>query len=172
MQSNKWSTAAMYGLLLALITVLHSLITSVFEPPLVINIILWAAKFAGSLWVLYYFMKEYSKPFEVFTYKDGFRFGFMICLFSSVICASFTFLQITLIFPDLMANQMETVMNAMQSSNSDSMEAFEKIQGILPQLILVFSLVYYIIFGAIASSIIANYTKKGDIFANTADSQF
>ena len=67
---------------------------------------------------------------------------------------------------------METVMNAMQSSNSDSMEAFEKIQGILPQLILVFSLVYYIIFGAIASSIIANYTKKGDIFANTADSQF
>ena len=71
-----------------------------------------------------------------------------------------------------MANQMETVMNAMQSSNSDSMEAFEKIQGILPQLILVFSLVYYIIFGAIASSIIANYTKKGDIFANTADSQF
>jgi hypothetical protein len=60
----------------------------------------------------------------------------------------------------------------MQSSNPDSLEAFEKIQGILPQLILVFSLVYYIIFGAIASSIIANYTKKGDIFANTADSQF
>ncbi|PKO95449.1 MAG: hypothetical protein CVU12_09810, partial [Bacteroidetes bacterium HGW-Bacteroidetes-7] len=63
-------------------------------------------------------------------------------------------------------------MTAMQSSNPDSLEAFEKIQGILPQLILVFSLVYYIIFGAIASSIIANYTKKGDIFANTADSQF
>lgn len=162
----------MYGLLLALITVLHSLISSIFELPLVITIILWLVKFAGSLWVLYYFMKEYSKPFEVFTYKEGFRFGFLVCLFSSIICASFTFLQITLIFPDLMATQMETIMTAMQSSNPDSLEAFEKIEGILPQLILVFSLIYYIIFGAIASSIIANYTKKGDIFANAADSQF
>ncbi|PKO95291.1 MAG: hypothetical protein CVU12_10605, partial [Bacteroidetes bacterium HGW-Bacteroidetes-7] len=99
----------MYGLLLALITVLHSLISSIFELPLVITIILWLVKFAGSLWVLYYFMKEYAKPFEVFTYKEGFRFGFLVCLFSSVICASFTFLQITLIFPDLMATQMETI---------------------------------------------------------------
>lgn len=162
----------MYGLLLALITVLHSLISSIFELPLAITIILWLVKFAGSLWVLYYFMKEYAKPFEVFTYKEGFRFGFLVCLFSSIICSSFSFLQITLIFPDLMATQMETIMTAMQSSNPDSLEAFEKIEGILPQLIFVFSLIYYIIFGAIASSIIANYTKKGDIFANTADSQF
>ncbi len=171
MQSNKWSTAALYGLLLALVTVIHSLITVVFEPPLAINIILWAVKFGGSLWVLYYFMKEYAKPFENFTHKEGFRFGFLVTVFSSIICASFAFIQITVIFPDLMATQMETVMNAMQSSNPESLEAFEKIQGILPQLIFVFSLVYYIIFGAIASAIIANYTKKGDIFADNAQGQ-
>lgn len=171
MQSNKWSTAALYGLLLALITVIHSLITAVFEPPFAVNLILWVAKFAGSLWLLYYFIKEYAKPFEVFTHKDGFRFGFLVALFSSIICSSFSFLQITVIFPDVMATQMETIMTAMQSSNPDALETFEKIEGILPHIIFVFSLVYYTVFGIIASAIIANYTKKGDIFTTPTEGQ-
>ena len=35
----------------------------------------------------------------------------------------------------------------------------------LPKLAFVFSLIYYTIFGLIVSAIVANYTKKGDLFA-------
>jgi hypothetical protein len=35
----------------------------------------------------------------------------------------------------------------------------------LPKLAFVFALIYYTLFGMIVSAIVANYTKKGDIFA-------
>ncbi len=167
MNSNKWSAAAMYGLLLALITVFHTLINTVFEPGTAIKLILWVVKFVGVLWLLYYFIKDYAKPAEIFTYKEGFAFGFLICLFSSVICAAYMFLHFAVIFPDAVAAQMETVLTAMQSSNPEALDNFAKIQGILPQIVFAFSLFYYVIFGVIASAVIANYTKKGDIFTKT-----
>lgn len=164
MQSNRWSAAATSGILLALVTIISILIQSVFEPNKVINLIIWTIKSVGSIWLLYYFMKEYAKPFNLFTYKDGFRYGFLLAFFSSVICAAYMFLHYAVIFPDAIAAQMDQVMEMMASSNPDAVDTFEKISPKMPQIIFISTLIYYTIIGAVASAIIANYTKKGSIF--------
>ncbi|MEN6619688.1 MAG: DUF4199 domain-containing protein [Rikenellaceae bacterium] len=164
MQTNKWSIAALDGLLLALVTITVTLIQTVFEPGTAIVWFLWLVKFAGSLGLLYYFIKDYGKTQELFTYKDGFRFGFMICVLSSLICAGYMFFHYAVIFPDSVAATLEQASAALQSSNPQGVDMLDKVGGKLPQIIFIASLIYYTLFGALASSIIANYTKKGDIF--------
>lgn len=164
MQTNKWSIAALDGLLLALISITATLIQTVFVPGTAITWLLWLAKLTGSLGLLYYFLKDYSKDQELFTYKDGFRFGFMICLLSSLICACYLFFHYAVIFPDSAAASLEQATAALQSSNPQGVEMLDKIGGKLPQILFLASLVYYTLFGVLASAIIANYTKKGDIF--------
>ncbi|MCK9629717.1 MAG: DUF4199 domain-containing protein [Bacteroidales bacterium] len=168
MQSKEWSIAALDALLLSIITIVVSLIQVVFEPGTVISILLWLVKFVGCLALLYYFIKEFSKSHDTFTYKEGFSFGFKICLLSSVVLAAFNFLQYAVLFPDAMQTAMEQVIVAMQSSNPDAADSMERYQSKLPQLVSVITLFYYTVFGLIASAVIANYTKKGDIFTNNS----
>ncbi len=168
MQSKEWSIAALDALLLSIVTIVVSLIQVVFEPGKIIAILLWLFKFVGCLAVLYYFIKEYGKTHETFTYKEGFSFGFKICLLSSVVLAAFNFLQYAVLFPEAMQTAMEQVIVAMQSSNPDAAESMERYQSKLPQLVSVITLFYYTVFGLIASAVIANYTKKGDIFTNNS----
>jgi hypothetical protein len=52
----------------------------------------------------------------------------------------------------------------MQSSNPEAADAIGKVMPHLPKIIFLFSVIYYTLFGVLVSSIIANYTKKGDIF--------
>ncbi|MFA6334547.1 MAG: DUF4199 domain-containing protein [Bacteroidales bacterium] len=164
MQTNKWSIAALDGLLLALITITATLIQTVFEPGTAVNWLLWLVKFVSSIGLLYYFIKDYSKSQELFTYKDGFHFGFMICLLSSLICACYLFLHYAIIFPDSIATAIEQAASILESSNPEGMDMLSRIGGKFPQILSVTSFVYYTLFGALASAIIANYTKKGDIF--------
>lgn len=167
MNENRWKSAATYGLFLALITILYTLIQTILEPKTALALILWVAKFAGSIWLLLYFIKDFASHKEVFSYKDGFRFGVMISFLSSIIAASYMFLHYGFIFSDSIAEQMDSVMNILQSSNPDAVDSFAKIESKLPHIIFIFSLIYWTLFGVIASSIIANYTKKGDLFSNT-----
>lgn len=169
MQTNRWSAAATSGILLALVTIISTLIQAVFAPIAVINIALWAIKSIGSIWLLHYFIKEYAKPFNLFTYKDGFHYGFLVALFSSLLCASYLFLHYAVIFPDSMAAQMDQVMEMMATTNPDAIDTLEKIGPQLPKLIFTATLFYYTLIGVIASAIIANYTKKGSIFDESAN---
>ena len=59
---------------------------------------------------------------------------------------------------------METVIQNLESSNPDAAEGFMKVMQHLPKIVFAWSLVYYTLFGVLVSSIVANYTKKGDIF--------
>ncbi|MEG0890494.1 MAG: DUF4199 domain-containing protein [Bacteroidales bacterium] len=166
-QNNKWSSAALNGLLLSIITIVYSLLVSVLEPKGFISILLWIVKFTGCIALLYYFMKQYSTSFNSITYGQSFNYGFILCAFSAIICSCFAFLSLTFIFPnqiDLVTEQIQQAMSA-QNMDSDQEAKFEDWMKRLPELTMFFSLIYYIIFGAIASSIIANYTKKVDPFA-------
>ena len=166
MQSNKWSIAAQNALILALVTILATLLQAVFpQMPGFIGILIWIVKLVLSIYLVYYFIKDYSKHFETFTFKQGFNFGAILCLLSSVICAAYLFLHMGFLFPEATTSQMEMVAQTMESSNPEGAEAIFGVMGHLPKLAFVFSLIYYTIFGLIVSAIVANYTKKGDMFA-------
>ena len=164
MKTNKWSTAATSGLLLALITIIIALVQAVIHPGKAVSLLLWVVKLTGSIYLLYYFIKEYSTSFDLFTYKDGFVYGTLVSIFSSLICACYLFLHYTVIFKEAIAEQIEYVLGILQNSNPQAVETFINMEGSLPQIITIVSLIYYTLFGVIASAIIANSTKRGDLF--------
>lgn len=165
MQSNRWSSAATNGILLALITIISVLIYEVFEPTnKIISFAIWAIRTIGSIWLLYYFIKEYAKPFNLFTYKNGFHYGFLLAFFSSLLCAAYMFLHYAVIFPDAIAAQTEQIMKMMEASNPAAIDSFEKMIPMMPQIIFISTFIYNTIIGIIASAIIANYTKRGSFF--------
>lgn len=43
-------------------------------------------------------------------------------------------------------------------------KGFMKVMQHLPKIVFAWSLIYYTLFGVLVSLIVANYTKKGDIF--------
>jgi hypothetical protein len=171
MHNKKISSAATSGLLLASITIISTLIQTVLEPGTAVNLLIWAAKFVGSLWLLYTFVRQLSQTSDTFTYKDGFRYGVLVSFFSSLICASYMFLHYAVIFPDMVAEQMQAAAQMMQSSNPEAVDSFGKIEANLPQIIFVFTLIYYTLIGVIASAIIANYTKREQLFEEADQSQ-
>ena len=100
-QSNKWSSAAMDGLYLSLVTIIYSLIVAVMMPEsFLIKTLLWVLKFGGCLYLLWYFMKRWSSQFDTITYSQSYNYGFIICLFSSILCACYSYVQIEWLFPE------------------------------------------------------------------------
>ena len=72
------------------------------------------------------------------------------------------------LFPDqtdMIIEQVQTAMGSQSNITEEQEAMFDKLLPRLPELTLFFSLIYYTIYGVIASSIIANFTKKTDPFA-------
>lgn len=167
-QNNKWSSAALNGLLLSLATIVYSLLVLVIEPKGFVSILLWIIKFAATNYLLYYFMKQYSSGFDSISYSRSFNYGFIVSVFSAIVCACFTFISMTFIFKEQSVQLFEQVQQAISARgmSADEEEIAQGWMARLPEIILFASLVYYSIYGAIASSIIANYTKKTNPFTN------
>ena len=170
-QNNKWSSAAMDGLYLSLVTIIYSLIVSVFPTEsFLIKTLLWIVKFGGCLYLLWYFMKRWSDQFDTITYSQSYNYGFIVCLLSSVICACFSYAQVEWFFPGHteeainLAKETMIQQGTLNSSTEDTMNTFFNNIG---RISLFASLVYYTIFGGIAAAITANFTKKTNPFGET-----
>ena len=161
---NTWNTAAINGLLLSLITIVASLLQYLFKIEGMASIILWAAKLGGCIYLLHYFMKQHSMQYQFLSYGESFRYGFIVCAFSSIICAAFLFISLTVLFPgqlDAAVEQMYTIA-ASANYSDEEIKAIESLSGKLPQITLFTAFIYYTILGAVFSSIIAAFTKKDD----------
>lgn len=165
--SNKWNTAATNGLLLSLITIIASLLQSVFKIEGLFSMVLWAAKFGGCIYLLHYFMKQHSLQEQNVSYVESFKYGFLICCFSSIVCAAYLYISMTLLFPEQIDAAIEQVNTLLASGSYSSEEesAVMSMMGKLPQITLFSAFFYYVLIGAVMSSIIANFTKKDDPFA-------
>lgn len=164
---NNWNTAAINGLILSSVTIISSLLQSAFKFEGLLSIVLWMAKFGGCIYLLHYFMKQYSNTLGQVSYKESFKYGFLICCFSSIVCACYLFLSLTVLFPESLDAALEQVQAVLAtgSYSSQEEEAVMAMMDRLPQITIVSSLIYYIIIGAVMTSIIANFTKKEDPFA-------
>ncbi len=163
----KWNTAAINGLLLSLITIISSLLQSAFKFEGLLSIILWMAKFGGCIYLLHYFMKQFSNNFERVSYGESFRYGFLICCFSSIVCACYLFLSLTVLFPETLDVAIEQAQTIIASGNytGEEEQAILATMERLPQATIISSLIYYTLIGAVMTSVIANFTKKEDPFA-------
>ena len=165
--SSFWNSAAINGLLFSLITIITSLLQSAFNIQGILAILLWCVKFGGCVYLLYYYMKQYSNNAEYVTYGESFKYGFALCVFSSIVCACYIFISMTWLFPETVDIAMEQIQTAIATGayTSEQEDAIFNVADKLPQLTLITCLIYYILIGAVMSSIIANFTKKTDPFA-------
>ena len=172
-QSNKWSSAAMDGLYLSLVTIIYSLVVAVMMPEsFIIKTLLWVIKFGGCLYLLWFFMKIWSDQFDTITYSQSYNYGFIICLLSSVMCACYSYIQVEWLFPEqteqaiTLAKETMAQQGTLDSNTENIMDSFF---GNFGRISMFVSLFYYIIFGSIASAITANFTKKTNPFVGTEE---
>ena len=168
---GKWSSAAKDGLKLASITIGVFLISSLLHSSsFIVDALLWIVKTAGSIWMLHRIMKEYSALKESITYGECFKYGFAVTLFSSLVISAYLFLSLTVIFPSEMEKMTEVMQMVMQmvmangNYTAEEESAMERHMGILPQYYVIVNIIYLSILGAIASAVIASFTKRTNPF--------
>ena len=162
--------AAVDGLLLAAITIILSLLTSVSGSKL-ISVLIWIVKLVATMWALYYFMKKNTQLNTAqgitTTTKDSFKYGLVVSLFSVILIAVYTF--ISLQFTDIEAavEQAEQQMGALASSGAGA-EYMGWYLNHIESVSVIVILVMYGIWSIIASGIFAGSTKSPENpFANT-----
>ena len=164
---GKWSSAAKNGLILASITIGVFLISSLLHSSsFIVDALLWIVKTAGSIWMLHRIMKEYSALKESISYGESFKYGFAVTLFSSLVISAYLFLSLTVIFPSEMEKVTEAMQMVMANGNYTTEEesAMERLMGRLPQYSVIVNIIYLSILGAIASAVIASFTKRTNPF--------
>lgn len=172
-KKTKWSLAAKYGLILSSVTVIVSLL-GMLNLPGWLGTVVTIGKFLAIYYILNYFMKSYSEMYDgAVTYGIAFKFGFLICLCSSIICTAYTYIDYTLIRPEVIETMITTMLTTQESMGASSgiMFDYQTLSSIMPK-VLIFSLFLdYIIFGLIFPAIIANYTKKEIFETNFEEEQ-
>ncbi len=162
-QKSTLNSAALNGLLLALITLLIHAASSVLELTGAITYAIWAIKIVATNYALYYFMKQLTLQSETnITYGKSFSYGLLISLFSAVVCGAYYYIAFKFLFVDQVAILKEQSLQifAQQNLGYEQEQALEKMFAKLPEFAGIIYIVYYTIWGAISSSIIANYTKS------------
>ncbi len=173
---NKWQLAAIDGLILSSVTIITMLLSSILgeKPNFIVSMLIWIVKFGGSLYLLYYLMKKYSNNFDTISYGQSFSYGFLVCVFSSIVCACFGYVLVEFLFPEqteMAIAQTRQMLGSTPGYTEDVKETMNKILGNYSWYMLFGQLIYLTIFGAIASSITANYTKKTNPFTDSQTNQ-
>lgn len=164
-----WSSAAKEGIILALFTIFPTLLTA-FVTNSVVSILAWAIKTAGSLWILYFFMKRWAVSTGA---TSAFRYGFKICLCSSAICAAWTYALFQFIVPDKQTeviNSLETALSS-QTVTDEIEQAILLIEDNFAQFNSISTLLGCIICGLIFSGIFSKSAAASNVFSETENEE-
>ncbi|MCL2501961.1 MAG: DUF4199 domain-containing protein [Bacteroidales bacterium] len=157
MKTEFWNSVAVNGLLLAIVSVIFTLLQTVVPG---YNLVLTIVKLVATISVLYFFMKQYSREQEYFSYGNGFKYGFTVSFCSAIAFAVYVFVHHAYLFPETMEQQMQAAMQTMERYGSSGSLDLEQLGNSMP-VIATFGLFFYaLIWGLIVSAILAGFTKK------------
>lgn len=171
---NLWNTAGKAGLILGLLSSAYLFINqwaTAAEMPaflkVLLDIILWAAKFGGCIMVMMIFMKKFAAENPEADNSKTFRFGMAAAILSALIYSAVSFANIAFISADFFAEQMDTVMQAYsQFMDSNTLAQMDKMLGKMPQITFFSNLIYCFIFGTVLSAILSRNIPSKDPFAD------
>lgn len=158
-----WKKAATDGLILSSVTIAVMVLNIVLNNP-VTGVIFWIVKLVGSIWLLNYLMKQFGIKTGV---QSTFGYGAVTCMFSALVCAAFTFLQLTFINPESITQIFDSAMQMFGSSlTSEQQDIFLKMEDNYAQYAFISTFIWDTLFGVVVSAIMAGSTsKKKDVFA-------
>lgn len=155
-----WSEAAKYGLILASVSVVINLVTSIFQLPAVLNVLLSVIKLCGSVYIVYYAMRRNADSWEYITYGQSFGFGMAVCTFSAVVCTLFVLLTYTVILPDSLTTLLDTMFATYESMGLAEAMDYDMLARSMPVIITLSQFIGCVICGVIVSAILAAFAKK------------
>ena len=163
--TNKWSLSMRDGLLLSLVTLVCTTLSQVAQLSF-LNILLWLVKLIGSIWLLWFFMKRYAAAHPEETRTTG--YGVMVCLFSSIVCAVFTYISFRFLFPETVEEafaQVPQILSSTPGVTPEVEDAIARLQDSFPQLMCILTLIWNFLIGLVISAIIGASTARKDPFA-------
>ena len=133
---------------------------------LAISTLLWAIKFAGSIWLMMYFMKKLCRNYNNVTGAETFRFGMATALLSALIYSAAYLANITFINTDIIDETFKAVLQSSAGMlDSNSIAMMEKMQENFPQTAFFSNLIYCFLYGTLLSSILSRIIPPRDPFA-------
>lgn len=170
-----WDLATKAGLALGGISIAYMAITQFCMPSSakvgvsmlisVLSLALWAAKFAGCIYLMKFFMKKLVAEHPDAINSDTFKLGVFTALLSALIYSAFYLLYTTVLAPDTFSEAMNMVQEAYANVlPQESLDAMSEVN--LPQLSFFTNLIYCFIFGTILSAILSRNIPDQNPFAD------
>ena len=167
-----WNKAAAAGVALGAVSsaylfitqYLSGLGTSIWISGL--NLVLWGVKLLLCIWLMMHFMKSLVASHEDADNSTTFRFGMITALCSALIFSAVTLANVLVINPDLIHQQIEAALKIYGSSlDSNSLNALDTVESIMPQVMFFSNLVYCFLYGTVLSAILSRNIPPQDPFA-------
>lgn len=163
LRRNIWDTAAKAGLVLGAVSTAYMFISQFLGTAqlsgffgTLAGFVLWGAKFGGCIWLMMFFMKKFVAENAESDNSTSFRFGVATAILSAVIYAAFSFANTAYFSADMIAENMETVMQAYsQFMDANTMSRVDEMMSKMPQITFFSNLFYCSIFGTILSLILS-----------------
>lgn len=162
--------ASVDGLILSSITVAMLLISPLLTDVLYVGLILNVAKIAGCITLLYYLMKRYALANNCKRYGECFGYGLLVCLFSSFVCAAFSYITVEFIYSGIYEQQLLETRAILESKYGGSTDSFEYLLDNCSVIIFFSCIIYYFIIGLFFSAIFAGSVRVKDPFADNGES--
>ena len=160
--SVSWNSAALAGLVMGAATIvldyLPMLPTLLGNDSVIGNLLAGVFKIVKIVACIYLFRVLMLRFFNTVQtdYARLQRYGLKVALFSSIVVAGFSVLQILVINPEMMTQTIQAVQNTYQNMmDSNTMAAMEKMISKLPVITFFSSLIYCYLWGWILSTTFA-----------------
>ncbi len=138
----------------------------------VINVILWAAKFAGCIWLMKWFMQFLVRKFDGVNNRHTLRLGLWSSLFSALLFSAANLAYMVYIAPEAVKEAFDTVMSVYAPMlDSNSIKAITEMQDSFPAISFFSNLIYCFLYGFVLSSILARRIPAIDPFAEFRQQQ-
>ena len=157
-----WSEAAKFGLILASVSVVINFITSIFQLPAAVNVLLSVVKLCASVYIVYYAMRRNADSWDYISYGRSFGYGMAVCTLSAVVCTLFVLLTYTVFIPGAMTELLDRIFQTYESMGIADAFDYDLLARSMPAIMAISQFLGCVICGLIVSAILASFAKKND----------
>lgn len=171
-----WNKASGAALAVGIIPITVALVSILFEKwtgtSTLANIakgfiafLLWAAKFAGCIYMMRYFMENFQKSFKEVNKSDLFKFGSIIAVLSALLVASYELIDIIYLEPEKIDMVKELFNSPIYAKlDANSLDMLDKMTDHFPQITFISNFIYCSLYGVVLSAIIAGRLVSSNPF--------
>ena len=166
-----WNSASTSGLVMGLATIALALLQGLAGKTSgigggVLSIATMFVKIVACVMLFRWLMVRFHDEYDGIDHGRLVKFGLKVALFSALVVSAYSLLEMLVIKPEAYAEATAQIRETYSSfMDSNSLNAFDAIQGKMPLITFVTSIVYCFLWGWVLTSIFAKSIEPEDPFA-------